>query len=368
MPLHDESEVLLVSRRSLAVPTAIGAVFLIVGVWAVRTMAAKGDTWFMWIWGTIWFLGSGAALLSGLWGLLVSRPRFARLGDEGLQLYRQHAPVIAWTQLVEARLGPKTMKDSDGSTTHVFRHPLILRLRDRSGFPTRGLKSRAFPMQPLPDGTLDWMVPLDGCPCEERDFLAKIQARLHPGAPLPQTTITEPILPVLGVHRLDRPHAPAVTTPVFALLFVGFGLFFAWKGAESERRGAASLAWPTAKGTITQSQLQRDSDGYSLQVRYVYQAQGKNLTGTRVAFAADTGQYPAWAKRFAPKSIVDVSYNPSDPSDSVLVPGNQKAAHFVTGFGLVFAAAATWPIIAYFRARKRLERWLLENPDEPRKV
>lgn len=367
MPLHEESEVLLVSRRNLAVPTAIGAVFLIVGVWAVRTMAAKGDTWFMWIWGSIWFLGSGAALLSGLWGLLVSRPRFARLGDDGIQFYRERGTVVPWSQIIEARLGPKKTRDAEG-TNYVFRHPLILRLRDRSSFPARSMFHHDFALQPLPDGTLDWMVPLDGCPCEERDFLAKIQARLHPGAPLPQTTITEPILPVLGVHRLDRPHAPAVVKPIFALLFVGFGLFFAWKGAESERRGAASLAWPTAKGTITQSQLQRDSDGYSLQVRYVYQAQGKNLTGTRVAFAADTGQYPAWAKRFAPKSIVDVSYNPSDPSDSVLVPGNQKAAHFVTGFGLVFAAAASWPIIAYFRARKRLERWLLENPNEPRKV
>ena len=365
MPLRDEGEFLFVSRRSLLLPTAIGAVFLVIGVWAVRAMAAKEDTWFMWIWGSIWFLGSGAALLSGLWGLLVSRPRFARLGDDGLQFYRERGTVVPWSHIIEARLGPKKTRDARG-TNYAFRHPIILRLRDRSSFPARSMFHHAFALQPLPDGTFDWMVPLDGCPCKERDFLAKIHARLHPGAPLPQTSISESILPVFGVHRLDRPHTPAVVTPIFALLFVGFGLFIAWKGAESKRLGAASLAWPTAKGTITQSQLERDSDGYSLRVRYVYQAQGKNLTGTRVAFAADTGQYPDWAKRFAPESIVDVHYNPSDPSDSVLVPGNQKAAHFIIGFGLIFAAAGAWPIIAYFRARRRLEHWLRDNPDERR--
>ncbi|NDC75821.1 DUF3592 domain-containing protein, partial [bacterium] len=366
MPLHDEGEVLFVSRRSLLIPTIIGAVFLAIGFWAVRTMAAKGGGWFMWVWGSIWFLGSGAALLSGLWGLLVSRPRFARLGDDGLQLYGPRAPILPWTQILEARLGPKKMKDHDG-TTYVFRHPLILRLRDRSGFPTKGLKSHAFPMSPLPDGTLDWMVPLDGCPCDERDLLAKVQARLHPGTPLPATSAApEPILPILGTRRLDRPHKPSVVTPIFALLFVGFGLFFAAKGVEADRKGADSLGWPTAKGTITQSQLERDSDGYSLRVRYVYRAQGKNLTGTRVAFAADSGQYPDWAKRFPPASIVDVHYNPADPADAVLVPGNAKSARRVIYFGLIFAAFGTWPIIAYYRARQRLERWLQENPDEPR--
>jgi hypothetical protein len=40
MPLHDEGEVLFVSRRSLLPPTIIGAVFLAIGFWAVRTMAA----------------------------------------------------------------------------------------------------------------------------------------------------------------------------------------------------------------------------------------------------------------------------------------------------------------------------------------
>ncbi|MEO0055448.1 MAG: hypothetical protein RLZZ50_1395 [Verrucomicrobiota bacterium] len=366
MPLNDEGEVLFVSRRSLLTPTIIGAVFLAIGFWAVRTMAAKGGGWFMWVWGTFWFLGSGAALLSGLWGLLVSRPRFARLGDDGLQLYGPRAPILPWTQILEARLGPKTTKESDGSTHYAFRHPLILRLRDRAGFPTRGLKSHAFPMSPLPDGTLDWMVPLDGCPCDERDLLAKLHARLRPCQTPPAVTAPEPILPILGTRRLDRPHKPSVVTPIFALLFVGFGLFFAAKGVDAHRKGSDSLAWPTAKGTITQSQLERDSDDYSLRVRYVYRAQGKNLTGTRVAFAADSGQYPDWAKRFPPESIVDVHYNPADPADAVLVPGNQKAALFITGFGLVFAACGSWPIIAYVRARRRLASWLRENPDEPR--
>ena len=289
MPLHDEGEVLFVSRRSLLPPTIIGAVFLAIGFWALRTMAAKGGGWFMWVWGSIWFLGSGAALLSGLWGLLVSRPRFARLGDDGLQLFRQHAPVLPWTQILEARLGPKTTKQSDGSTNYAFRHPLILRLRDRSGFPTKGLKSHAFPMSPLPDGTLDWMVPLDGCPCEERDLLAKLQARLHPGTPLPATSAApEPILPILGTRRLDRPHKPSVVTPIFALLFVGFGLFFAAKGLEANHQGADSLAWPTTQGTVTESKLWHGSKGYSLRVRYVYQAQGKNLLAQIACYGVDT--------------------------------------------------------------------------------
>ncbi len=365
MPFREDGEILFVSRRSLLLPTVIGAVFLAVGVWAARVMVAQGDTWALWIWGSFWFLGSGAALLSGLWGLLVSRPRFARLGDDGLQLYRERGALVPWSHILEARLGPKKTRDAEG-THYAFSHPLILRLRDSSCLPAKSIFHHAFALHPLPDGTQDWMVALDGCPCDERDFLAKIQARLHPGTPLPQTSAPEPILPVLGVHRLDRPPRPSLVAPLFSSLFIAFGLFFAAKGFEAHRQGVASLTWPVAKATITESRLESGGKKTSLRVRYVYQAQGKNLTGTRVAFASYSSDAHAWARRFSADSLVDVHYNPSDPSDSVLVPGNQKAARFITGFGLVFAAGGSWPIIAYVRARRRLAAWLRDNPDEPR--
>ena len=250
MPLQDEGEVLQVSARSLVVQTAIGAVFLAIGIWIVSVAVWRSEPWFIWVWASIWFLGSTAFLVSGLWGLCVSRPRFARLGEDGLQLYRQHAPVVPWSQILEARLGPRKMEHSEG-TTYLFRHPLILRLRDRTGFPESGWLKRSYPMAPLPDGSLDWMIPLDGCPGDERDFLAKIQERLRPAQSSHRADAS--ILPVFGMERLDRPKKPQIATALFALVFVAFGLFFAWKGMDAYQHGTASLEWPVAKGTITES-------------------------------------------------------------------------------------------------------------------
>jgi hypothetical protein len=178
MPLEDEGEILFVSRGSLLLRIFIGAVLLVIGVWVVRKVTAQEEDPFIWIWASVWFLGGGAALVSGLWGLLVSRPRFARLGDDGLQFCRWRAPLVPWSQILEARLGPKKTQDSEGSH-YTFRHPLILRLRDRSGFPDRGLRRHAFPMAPLLDGTLEWTVTLDSCPCDERELLDRINARLR---------------------------------------------------------------------------------------------------------------------------------------------------------------------------------------------
>jgi hypothetical protein len=234
-------------------------------------------------------------LIFGLWGLCVSRPRFARLGEDGLQLYRQHAPTVPWSQILEARLGPKKIEASRG-TKFLFRHPLILRLRDRTGFPESGWLKRSYSMAPLPEGSLEWMIPLDGCPGDERDFLAKIQERLRTAQPSPQADT--PILPVFGMERLDRPQKPSIVTPFFAILFVGYGLFFAWKGLDAYHRGLASLEWPVTKGTITESAFRRSKNDTKLTVTYPYTVEGRAYTGKRIAFASTSSDQTIWAARF----------------------------------------------------------------------
>lgn len=366
MALHSEGEALYISKKSLLLETCIGVVLFACGVFVVGIASERVETWFVWVWGSFWLLISGAITINGLWGLTVSPPRFARLGDDGLQLYREHAPVVPWTQILDAKLGPKKMEDSTRwrkGRRYLFRHPLILRLRDRSAFPTSGLLSRSFPMTTLPDGTMDWMVPLDGCPCNEQDLVSKIQERIQAINPTFQPA-PEPTFPVLDTRRLDRPPKPSAMAPLFAILFIGPGLFFAWKGVEAHQRGTASLAWPTAKGTIKDANLYHQRKGSDFEVCFVYSVMGREFTGRRAAYSSMSSDHQSWVDRFKPGASVDVYYNPEDPADSVLIPGQQKSALIITGYSLFFAVLGSVPVFVYFRARKRLAVWLRQNPAE----
>lgn len=356
---YNDEELLYVPQKSLLLQTGVGALFFTSGVFVVNFAFGRAETWFVWVWGSFWLLISGTITVTGLWGLFVSRPRFARLGQEGLELYRQHAPIVPWSQILDARLGPKKMSDGR-ENKYVFRHPLILQLKDRTGFPNKGIWRRAFPMGSLPDGTLEWMVPLDGCPCDEQEFLEGILSRL--GKTEPTNMASHQIKPILGVERLDRPSKPKVAGAISAVVFIGFGLFFAWKGAEAHQQGTASLDWPIAKGNIKDANHYRSRKGSDFNVRYDYSINESHFSGRRVAFASMSSDHESWIKRFKPGASVDVYYNPENPAESVLIPGQQESALIISGFGLLFATVGSLPIIFYFRARKRFKVWHDQNP------
>ncbi|HEY9247717.1 MAG TPA: hypothetical protein VIO38_01220, partial [Rariglobus sp.] len=119
MSLLPEGEILRVTRRQALWPLAIGAVCACGGLWITRLMMARGDSGlFLCAWGSIWFLGSGAAVFCGLRGLL-HPPVFARLTEEGVTFASQHIRPILWCDLAAVRPGLRTVTRRNKTQTSL---------------------------------------------------------------------------------------------------------------------------------------------------------------------------------------------------------------------------------------------------------
>lgn len=135
------------------------------------------------------------------------------------------------------------------------------------------------------------------------------------------------------------------TRIVIALILVvclGLGVYLTGRGLERLEASIASTSWPTTEGIITASSLKvtvnrpkkggkidpdrQPSRTYAPDIKYEYTVNDKKLTGTRVSIEdASIGtrdsaqrildQYPAG-------KTVTVSYDPRQPENSVLEPGN----------------------------------------------
>ena len=96
--------------------------------------------------------------------------------------------------------------------------------------------------------------------------------------------------------------------------------------------GQASWHWPTAPGTILDSEVRhsRDSEGdsmWSAHVRYAYRVAGREYTGTRVRFG-DEGTSCSWKSSseyvvecYPPGRNVRVLHHPRRPKCATLEPG-----------------------------------------------
>ncbi|MEO0054728.1 MAG: hypothetical protein RLZZ50_675 [Verrucomicrobiota bacterium] len=140
---------------------------------------------------------------------------------------------------------------------------------------------------------------------------------------------------------------------VFALIPLVFGIFLMKEAIEAERDARASLDWPSVPGVIVNRNLTSMKGRKDLDVDYTYVVDGVAHKGRRVAFAANAADYPAWAKRFAPKTSVPVYYDPARPSMAVLVPGGDSVARGVFWAGCCFVAFAAWLFWNHFRKSAR---------------
>jgi len=142
------------------------------------------------------------------------------------------------------------------------------------------------------------------------------------------------------------------------LPFLGFGILFVVLTVVPTLRGRQTLFWPETNGVLLRAQAHSywghsraygSLHGEDYQVRYAYTLSGRRFQSTRLSFRS-VG-YEEFRRLGRPGDSVRVYYDPSDPADSVLFPGEPPLAGsplFLVG--LVLATIGfVLPIVALLR-------------------
>ena len=141
--------------------------------------------------------------------------------------------------------------------------------------------------------------------------------------------------------------SPTTAVIIAALAFGLGGAVFIWFARQSEKRGNASLSWPTVPGKVLKSEARRGAKGSTLtDLKYGYSVAAVEYIGTLANFAGTTTaadskrivqQYPVGAR-------VTVAYDPDHPSIAVLEPGSSRTRGMIV-FGFVMIAAAIGALV-----------------------
>ncbi len=339
MALLPQGEILRTPRQNALVPLIVGVVFIAIGVGVYHLAKAKSFDWFLYVWFTFWFIGSGAALVSGIHGLL-KPPIYAILTEGGLSLPKWRVERIPWSHILDVRLAPKKQTDSEG-THYVFKEPLVLRLRDSAPLETtqaarwtQGLTAR------LPDGSVEWMIETQSCPLPANVFLARIQSRLL-GEPVPvlpkiveedATFGGKPLNPPLSRYK-----SAMNQVSVWTCVLVGAALLLF--GAKTWKRGHDALHWDRASATSTSAEVARDNDSWRVRVHYRFSHEGREYDGadfdaryrdgSRSYLEAKLGEYPAGRR-------LTVYYDPAQPEDSAFNAPGKHDSYIWLGVGAAF--------------------------------
>ena len=116
------------------------------------------------------------------------------------------------------------------------------------------------------------------------------------------------------------------------LVGIAFGIVFAILGALEWDRASASVGWPTAAGTVTESRAHhstrskrgRTSSSWSPVVSYRYSVDGREFEARRISFRVSGGsqsEAQAAVDAYPVGSAVTVRHSPDDPSLACLEPG-----------------------------------------------
>jgi hypothetical protein len=147
-------------------------------------------------------------------------------------------------------------------------------------------------------------------------------------------------------------------------MLVGIGVSFL--GAKMISEAASSKEWPSVRGTIKSSYLERRKGGTRAHFRpkivYEYRVKGRKYVGQRIRFGQDIEVFIAAdrkiTERYPKGASVRISYNPVQPSQAVLEPGVNIAACVPLGVGL----AILFMSMIFLRGLKRLESTVLQGP------
>lgn len=137
---------------------------------------------------------------------------------------------------------------------------------------------------------------------------------------------------------------------VIVLLALALGLWLLVRGVFDALIGVNARKWPTARGTVTSSEVVQTGRGRCcVSIAYTYRAGGHELVGKRV-FVGDwlyTSLVKAQARaaKYPPSTPVDVHYDPANPSRAVLEPGLRIVAFFPIAVGVLFCLLGTLPLL-----------------------
>jgi len=111
-------------------------------------------------------------------------------------------------------------------------------------------------------------------------------------------------------------------------VFILLGVIFLVWWYFANKRGKASLTWPTVPGTVISSGLVqvRDSDNSvstKAQVVYSYDVAGAAYKSTGIGVSGGKGRATAIVERYPVGAPVRVFYNPAKPASALLEPGTQ---------------------------------------------
>jgi hypothetical protein len=133
--------------------------------------------------------------------------------------------------------------------------------------------------------------------------------------------------------------------PVWLRLLLWFslmagGIYLVWKGLLYIRLGQESNSWPTIKGRIVKSYLHShtstatsqngttsSSTSYSPLIHYVYGLHGVQYRSRSMVLGDETLSFSRqeeaefYLDNYPMNKEVDIFYNPSQPSMSVIIPG-----------------------------------------------
>jgi hypothetical protein len=134
----------------------------------------------------------------------------------------------------------------------------------------------------------------------------------------------------------------------FGLVFTGIGGFAFQAVKKIKAKAQVTLTWPTADGAVVHADVHTshhdDSKGhsrttYTPEVIYNYIVNGVQYSGKSIAVCG-VSKGPGFAKAVVAKypefSKVTVHYNPANPADAVLEPGNIEGLNALYVVGGVF--------------------------------
>lgn len=198
------------------------------------------------------------------------------------------------------------------------------------------------------------------------------------GARLPQAGQISPPNPAPSGPRIPPPAPPRASffsnfaalpflTLVGALASIIFGLSFAYSGYNGYRHSQQGTKWPTVEGQILESRVEQTGGRYRRRggryrgeftpiVRYSYQVNGGVYEGSKLTSTDSSGSKVTMERKLMEYGVgtkVPVYYNPADPSDSLLEPGEQSndLIRLITGL-LMTAVGAVFAVGAFLGLRR----------------